>query len=326
MVEGETIMRKIITFITSILFLTGCFITNDDQEGSIKKSEAVFFIRDVSLKEKSKLDLQWSFIDLRSNEIVMSIDLSELGYQTGEGLDENKVIKLVNELATEINQPLVNPTITRVGEIIAGKTKVSLAEEDLIDQMLSLAYYNKSIFLPIYEEEPSVTTADLKSIKNVQISSYVTSFNPNVAGRSQNINLSSQSIDHYVIGPNEIFSFNEVVGPRTKENGYQEAKEIVNHQFVIGIGGGICQTSSTLFNAIDLAGLEVVERYSHSREIGYVPKNRDATVSWGGPDFKFRNPYEFPLLISATTNLQTGKIEVNVYGSYKPDKLMVSAP
>ena len=81
----------------------------------------------------------------------------------------------------------------------------------------------------------------------------------------------------------------------------------------MGIGGGICQTSSTLFNAVDQAGLEMIERYTHSREVGYVPAGRDATVSWGGPDFRFRNPFSYPVLIRSSVDKQRGEIQVTVH-------------
>ncbi|HZH59227.1 MAG TPA: VanW family protein, partial [Metabacillus sp.] len=85
--------------------------------------------------------------------------------------------------------------------------------------------------------------------------------------------------------------------------------------FVEGIGGGICQTSSTLYNAVAEAGLEIIELHSHSRSVGYVPAGRDATVSWGGPDFKFMNNKDFPVMIKTIVNKQSGSIEVQILAS-----------
>lgn len=317
-------MKKVITVITSILLLNGCFDVQYNGEEVSKESNDAFVIREKQLKEKNEITIVWNLIDGRNEDVLFQVSLLELGFQKGKGIDQNKIARLAEELAKRVDQPLVNPTLTRNGEIISGKNRVILAEKELIKQMMSLAYYNKKLILPIYEEEPQVTIEDLQTIKNSLLSRYVTNFNASVIGRSENIKLSSQAIDHYVIGPNEVFSFNKAVGQRTKEKGYQEAMEIVNKKFVIGIGGGICQTSSTLFNAVDKAGLEIIERYSHSREIGYVPKNRDATVSWGGPDFKFRNPYDMPLLISSETNLKSGKLEVKVYGANVPETLIAT--
>ena len=98
------------------------------------------------------------------------------------------------------------------------------------------------------------------------------------------------------------------------------AKIIVRGEFSEGIGGGICQISSTLYNAVDRAGLKIVERYSHSRSVPYVPPGRDATVNWGGPDFSFKNNYNQPILIRAQA--LPGRVFVSISSSdvinYKP--------
>lgn len=317
-------MKRVIAAFISIFILTSCYINSEEEVEEKKVSEKAYLLRDTQIKERKELEFIWTLFDGRTEEVVMTVEVSELGYVKGEGLEEELVIQFARNLAQGIDQPLINPTITRTGEVKAGQKKVILSELELVEKMMSLAYYNKQLHLPIYEQEPSVTLEDLEIIKNLMLGSYTTYFNPNVHGRSVNINLSSEAIDHFVLGPSEVFSFNKAVGQRTRERGYQEAKEIVNKQFVLGIGGGICQTSSTLFNAIDKAGLEVVERYTHSREIGYVPTGRDATVSWEGPDFKFKNPYDIPILISAQTNLKTGKVEVQVYSSQMPGKAIAS--
>jgi vancomycin resistance protein YoaR len=102
-----------------------------------------------------------------------------------------------------------------------------------------------------------------------------------------------------------VFSFNYTVGPRTAAGGYQTAGIIVGKRLVSGIGGGICQTSSTLYNTVLESGLPVLERHTHSLRVGYVPANRDATVSWGTADMKFRNDKPYSI-----------KILAQVYGNY----------
>lgn len=315
-------MKKVILVLSSIFIFTGCVSFSDEVADEIKESQTSSFIREPSQKKTNEIDYTWSLVDKRTNEVVALVSLYDFGFVKGGGLKQEKLELFVSELAAKIDQPLINPTITRNGEIKAGQKRVVLNENELIEKLLTLHYYNKYLFLPIYEEEPKVTVEQLSDIKNSLISTFSTRFNSSVQGRSMNIKRSSEAIDHFVLGPEEVFSFNKVVGQRTKEKGYQEAKEIVNKKFIMGIGGGICQTSSTLFNAIDLAGLEIVERYTHSREIGYVKTGRDATVSWGGPDFKFKNPYKVPILISAKTNIQQGTIIVEVYSSEEPKKII----
>jgi len=131
------------------------------------------------------------------------------------------------------------------------------------------------------------------------ISTYTTYFDRGDINRSTNISISAQKINGKLIMPEEIFSFNKVVGPRTKEAGYQEATEIINGEFVQGVGGGVCQVSSTLYNSVLLADLEIVERDNHSRPVAYVPLGRGATVYYNYIDFKFRNNGDSPILIIA---------------------------
>lgn len=129
------------------------------------------------------------------------------------------------------------------------------------------------------------------------VAGYFTKLVNSPAGRTNNILLSAAKISGNILQADDIFSFNETVGPRTAQNGYQNAKIFVGQKVVTGIGGGICQTSSTLYNAALETGLQVLERWPHSLPVFYAPANRDATVSWGGADFRFRNTSGSPLKI-----------------------------
>ncbi len=160
---------------------------------------------------------------------------------------------------------------------------------------------------------PHVDSELLANIKTKQIAQYVTYYNHNRKQRSHNIFLASEAINNHVVFPGETFSFNQVVGERTEEKGYLPAPEIVKGELIEGIGGGICQVSSTLYNAVDKIGVQMIERYSHSKHVPYVPKGRDATVSWYGPDFSFKNTLNQPLLIRSKT--KEGKMIVEVYSS-----------
>src|SRR5699024_4389198 len=119
------------------------------------------------------------------------------------------------------------------------------------------------------------------------------------------------AIDSHVVFPGETFSFNKIVGKRTEEKGYKRAPVIVKGELAEDIGGGIRQTSSTLYNAVDLKGIEIVERYSHSRTVPYVPYGRDATVAWCGRDLSSKNKLHQPILIRAKA--ANGKMEINFF-------------
>jgi vancomycin resistance protein YoaR len=123
--------------------------------------------------------------------------------------------------------------------------------------------------------------------------------NKNDRNRGENIRIASEKIHNTLLGPGEVFSFNDVVGPRTAEAGYQVAHVYTAGEVVDGIGGGICQVSSTLYNAVLYAGLETVERWNHVFTVEYVPLGQDATVSYGSVDFKFRNSTAWPIRIEA---------------------------
>lgn len=130
--------------------------------------------------------------------------------------------------------------------------------------------------------------------------------------RNTNVRLSAEAINGVVIQPGQEFSFNEVVGERTAEKGYQGAAAYNNGEVVEEIGGGVCQTSSTLYNAVVKAGLKTTVRRSHTYEPSYVTPGTDATVSWGGPDYKFVNNTTAGIGIRARYADQT--ITISIYG------------
>ncbi len=130
--------------------------------------------------------------------------------------------------------------------------------------------------------------------------------------RNNNIQLSAQAISGRTVQPGEVFSFNEATGERTAAKGYKEAPAISGGQSKDEVGGGVCQTSSTLFNAVVRADLEIVERNPHAWPSSYIEKGFDATVNWPGLDFKFRNNTDDPIFIIA--GYSNRKVTVNIYG------------
>jgi vancomycin resistance protein YoaR len=133
-----------------------------------------------------------------------------------------------------------------------------------------------------------------------RLSSFTTQMGPSSANRIWNVQLMARYIDGTVIAPGETFSFNRVVGPRTSARGFREGQMIVGSLLLPSIGGGVCQTATTLFNNVFELGLPVVERHNHSFYISHYPLGRDATVAWGGPDFVFRNDMQGGLLIKSS--------------------------
>ena len=130
-----------------------------------------------------------------------------------------------------------------------------------------------------------------------QISTFTTDMGTSSSNRIHNVQLMANYIDGTIIRPGDTFSFNDRVGPRTVERGFREGQMIIGSLLLPSIGGGVCQTATTLFNNAFELGLPIVERHNHSFYISHYPMGRDATVSWGGPDFVFKNDLKSAILI-----------------------------
>jgi vancomycin resistance protein YoaR len=155
--------------------------------------------------------------------------------------------------------------------------------------------------LAIRELAPQVNAADLTKIDlNHVLSSFETDFRTRAGTRAINIRTAANALNGAVIEPGAVFSFNQIVGPRVESRGYREAPVIVDDEIEPGVGGGVCQVATTVHAAAVLAGLDIVERRSHSRPSGYAPMGLDATVIDGQVDLRFRNPFSVPLLLSAS--------------------------
>ena len=142
------------------------------------------------------------------------------------------------------------------------------------------------------------------------LSSYATKIAGGDVNRLHNIKLAAKAMDGTILMPGEEFSFNERIGPTGKTRGFLLARIFVKGQDKKGYGGGVCQVSSTLFNAAEMAGLEITERHPHSKKVKYVPEGRDAATSYGGIDLKFRNNFNFPVYIRSYTDRDSVVVSV----------------
>ncbi|MBC7106203.1 MAG: VanW family protein, partial [Firmicutes bacterium] len=161
---------------------------------------------------------------------------------------------------------------------------------------------------------PRRTTAEVRSLGlSGLLASYTTRFDPAQTNRTYNIAVAAEALNGLLVPPGQAVSFNEIVGPRSQEAGYKEAPVILNNTLVTGPGGGVCQVSSTLYNCVLLAGLEVLERANHSLPVDYVPLGLDATVVYGYVDLKFRNNTGSYLYL--TTRVAEDTLTVKIYGN-----------
>jgi len=170
--------------------------------------------------------------------------------------------------------------------------------------------------LSLVEVAPAFSTAQAQALGLQRvIATFSTKFDPSDEGRTENIRIAAEALDGTLLAPGETFSFNKRVGPRVEALGYKEAPVIIDGELVPDIGGGVCQVSTTLYNAVLLAGLQVTARTPHSIPASYVPLGRDATVAYDYIDFKFRNDTGRHVMIKAWTKGNTVSVAIVGYSA-----------
>ena len=195
--------------------------------------------------------------------------------------------------------------------------------EEFVNRFINAAIDENmsSINIDVVFIDPEVTFKKIleKLRLNILISSYKTSIKEKEEGSRYNVLLAAKKIDGTILEQGEEFSYNKIVGPAEKDDGFQKGLVIVGGKFVPGYGGGVCQTSSTLYNAVLLAGLKVLERYNHSvyaDATSYVPLGRDAAVYYGHKDLRFKNTLPYPIVIAA---YQDGDyLNIEIWGRERP--------
>ena len=182
---------------------------------------------------------------------------------------------------------------------------------------------NTEFSIELKYTNPKTTLKNLKiNLFPDELSTFFTQYDEKNKNRNTNLKLAASKIDGTIIMPGEEFSYNKIVGARSIEAGYKEAKIYQGGQVVDGLGGGICQISSTLYNAVVCANLDVTERFNHQFITSYVKPGRDATVAYGSKDFKFKNNRTYPIRIDAYVS--NGMATVNIYGIREKDEKDVS--
>lgn len=228
----------------------------------------------------------------------------------------------LNELTDSLRQPpqdafyLIDFATDQV-EIIPSKNGQQIDISAVLEALQkALATGEDIVDLQMVPITPSVTTEQILSKQITGLAaSFTTYFDPAQTNRVENIRLATASLDNYEIRPGELFSFNAVIGPRTEEAGFQEAPVILNNRVESGLGGGVCQVSTTLYNAALRANLPIVERQKHSLVVGYVPVGTDATVAYGIIDLKFYNNTGGYLVIK--TQVAGNKLTIKLYGPHQ---------
>jgi len=236
-------------------------------------------------------------------------------------LNKEKIYQIMDKITKEVGflpqdaafQVLNDDTIM----IIPAREGLGVNKQQAYHNLLaSLNKKEKELIinLSLTPLRPKRTTQEVRAmgLKGL-LSAYTTSFEASNYDRAYNIRVAAGALDGLTVPPGQEFSFNKVVGPRSSETGYKNAKIIFNNQFVVGPGGGVCQVSTTLYNAVLLANLEIITRTAHSLPVNYVPLGRDATVAYEAIDLRFRNNTESYILVKSL--ISGGSLTFKIYGN-----------
>lgn len=271
----------------------------EDENLIIVKGKAGLKIKEAEIKESIFKQLENI---LNKNEIIT------IPVETVEA-DAIDVSKIKEEIYKEPQDAYVSKNPTTVHPHVNGVDfKISIEEAQKLLEENKEEY---TIPLKITVPEKTIKNLGEEAFPDL-ISTYTTRYDASNYNRSNNLSIAAKKINGTVLLPGETFSYNKVVGERTIAAGYKEAGAYAGGKVIQSVGGGICQISSTLYNTALLANLEIVYRSNHQFETGYVAASRDATVSWPGLDFKFKNTRTYPIKIVASA--KSGVAKISIYG------------
>ena len=315
---------------------------NIDLEFSLDEKKLDLLISEISSNLPNKMIQSGYYIE--DGNLVITKGSS--GLVVDKDSFKNVLVDYINDLSTENSYLLIpvkneNPKeidIEKIHSEIYKEAKNAYFEEtpfkvypevkgvdfDLEKAKEFLEKYknNTEFTIPLKYTNPKVKIKNLKiDVFPNQLSTFSTRFDESNKDRSTNLNIAASKIDGTILSPGEEFSYNKIVGERSIKAGYKEAKIYQGGQIIDGLGGGICQISSTLYNAVVCAGLEVTERYNHQFITSYVQPGRDATVAYGSKDFKFVNNRTYPIRIDVY--ISNGIAKVDIYGIKEKDEKVI---
>ena len=242
--------------------------------------------------------------------------------------NENKFESFYHDLQIAVERPSRDASFTS-DRIVPAQIGIKIVREHLIkdfeDSIINSVQSGNQVIvkLPVHYQEPEISTKEVLTHIGVfeTLSSYETSLSGKERNTLYNIGKSAEEINGIIVKPGEVISFNRLVGPADKEDGYKESTIIANGQFVSGYGGGVCQVSTTLYNAALLANLQIIERYNHSiygQPTSYVPLGQDAAVFYGYKDLKFKNSLDQQIVIFS--EVKPDHLIVTIWGEKMLDK------
>jgi len=220
-----------------------------------------------------------------------------------------EVMPILEEIAAREQSFPIEPTINKKGELVAGEVGITVDIEATLKRVLAAGSGEQVQALRIITP-PCHQQNELQDLKQ-KLGQFATWYRGS-PGRLSNIKMACSAINFTVLWPGETFSFNKVVGPRTMNEGYHLAPIMLDEELVPGVGGGVCQVATTLYNTARLAGLPIIERNTHSGKVGYVRAGLDAAVAYDYMDLKFNNNRSSPVIIRCSAG--EGKVSAAILG------------
>ena len=277
---------------------------NINEEEHIVTLKEIGYSSDYKKISKEIIDSYKGYNRIQKIEKINSLDKNE--YYIKMDVDYKKVNDVVEKLAKESKIEPIDPTASiNNNEVCIKKGKIGkIIQQDKLVRAIELEIDKKYLQAPNIQIntlskdiESDISIEELQKI-DTKISTYVT-YHGSGGGRLSNLEVAADKINNEIIMPGEEFSYCDTVGPVDYENGYKNAPVIVNGKLQDGVGGGICQVSTTMYNAQLRAGILPVERRNHSKKVGYAKMGLDATVYSGLIDYKFENTLDYPILVNS---------------------------
>jgi vancomycin resistance protein YoaR len=324
-------MKKFTRMITILLVIglvgvAGCEVqTTKEKKALAAGQQKSTKVKQHEAKKEKKVEkpVVVNLLDPNTKSIIKTIKPKDMGFGSDDEKYKSQLAELTREMARGTNDTpgydkrMILDKLDVNGQVIKGLPQTILEEQELTDRIIQASFKGGDVEIPLYVNLSGYKPEEAAQLGEVVVASYTTRFNSGVSGRSKNIALSANAINDVILGAGDSFSFNTTVGPSDAEHGYQPAPEALDGKLVDGIGGGICQTSSTLYNAIDQLAVSYIEKHHHSLHVGYVPTGRDATVSYGGYDFRFKNTTGVPLMIKTIVRRGSLTVEIRTSRVYK---------
>lgn len=302
-------------------------------ESAINEEITLQTLKDMESKLPGAIEESSYYQDEDDNILVVTKGKAGIKIDTEKMISEIKnILNNINETKNFIEIPVVNKEpdpidIDKIHEEVYKEEKDAYYTKDPftiypevygvdfdVDEAKQLLEEDKEEYkIKLKITKPKVTVEDFgEEAFPDRLAIFTTNYNAGDVNRTTNLRLACQKINGKVIMPGDVFSYNATLGERTVAAGYKDAKIFSAGEVVDGLGGGICQISSTLYNAVVMANLQIVERRNHQFVTSYLPAGRDATVVYGVTDFKFKNTRSYPIKLKA--GVSGGVATISVYG------------